>query len=586
MENNSDDKKTTPSPQYGATENIQGNGQHNLRDKATQAPIEGGPAKVTGEPVDNKDPAAASPPPPPSEVSDVPSEDISPGQNQSNPSAQPPGPPSFSSLFKKGFSLPALVDWMQQRLIQWLNGGIESSRSQQPLSLEEKEFLPSLLEIQETPASRNQHVILWSIVVFMAIAIIWSIVGKVSVVAIAPGRIIPDGDVKNIQSHQLAIVKNIYVQEGQHVKQGDVLVGLDTTISSFDLNSAEKTLRQKLLERKRLEAELSGKTDAFQETKNNNELIQRSLLENRLDGLHNKLEAARQDLRTKLADVDIAKADLDKAREQYSIVKDTEARLRGLRDEHFISEIEYLKTFKEFREAEGDINIKKQALEKAKYAAEQARTQISLVGNEWKKETLENLSKSDSDLPPAIRDAEKASYENDLQMLKAPVAGFINSLSVKNPGGVVSASQIITSIVPDNTPLIVEATLNNEDRAYIDVGQRVEVKVDTYPFQKYGVLPGHIIWISTNSDASNYATAQQQESPEERQAAGDSKITNPQDSVPHYKIRIAINQPIPQQFNLKAGMSVQADVQTDSRRVIEFILSPVVKGFNRAFSVR
>ena len=139
------------------------------------------------------------------------------------------------------------------------------------------------------------------------------------------------------------------------------------------------------------------------------------------------------------------------------------------------------------------------------------------------------------------------------------------------------------TIVPDDTPLVVEATLSNDDIGYARVGQKVDIKVDTYPFQKYGVLSGTLVWISADAEPRN--------------ATSDSASSNGNDSVGQqssksafaYRAHIRADRDSRlrmSETNLLVGMTVPVDIKTDRRRVIEFLLSPVVKYADEGIKVR
>ncbi|MGH8613057.1 MAG: biotin/lipoyl-binding protein, partial [Gammaproteobacteria bacterium] len=98
----------------------------------------------------------------------------------------------------------------------------------------ELEFLPAALEIQETPPLPAGRYILWAIMSFFAIALAWFCIGEVDIVAVAQGKIVPNGRVKIIQPLESGVVKHIRVAEGQKVKQGDLLLELDSTASGAD----------------------------------------------------------------------------------------------------------------------------------------------------------------------------------------------------------------------------------------------------------------------------------------------------------------------------------------------------------------
>jgi hemolysin D len=179
-----------------------------------------------------------------------------------------------------------------------------------------------------------------------------------------------------------------------------------------------------------------------------------------------------------------------------------------------------------------------------------------------------------------------------LKWMRAPVSGYIQKVDVTTIGQVVTAAQSLVTIVPDGTPLIVEASATNQDIGYLKVGQPVEVKVDTFPFQKYGTLKGTLEWVSPDAEDRDAASSDS----DVRSGAPDAKSDKNKDSpVPNnagyvYKIRVRTEQ---SDFRVageirpvQAGMTVQVDITTDRRRVIDFFLSPVVKYLDEGLTVR
>ena len=105
-----------------------------------------------------------------------------------------------------------------------------------PRTAEEIEFLPAHLELMETPVSPAARWTLRLIIAFFSIALLWACLGKADIVAVAPGKIVPSGRTKVIQSAETAVVKRILVEDGQEVKAGQLLVELDATGAQADLN--------------------------------------------------------------------------------------------------------------------------------------------------------------------------------------------------------------------------------------------------------------------------------------------------------------------------------------------------------------
>ena len=150
----------------------------------------------------------------------------------------------------------------------------------------------------------------------------------------------------------------------------------------------------------------------------------------------------------------------------------------------------------------------------------------------------------------------KAEQRHGLQILTAPLDGVVQQLAIHTIGGVVTPAQILMVIVPDNAALEVEATVQNRDIGFIHPGQEVEVKVETFLFTKYGTIPGKVISVS-------------------RDAVQDEKRGL------IYPIRVALGRSSinveGRQVELGAGMALTAEVKTDRRRIIDYLLSPIAR---------
>ncbi len=185
---------------------------------------------------------------------------------------------------------------------------------------------------------------------------------------------------------------------------------------------------------------------------------------------------------------------------------------------------------------------------------------------------------------------DKSRELHELKWLRSPVDGWIQKVNVTTIGGVVNPAQSLVTIVPEGTPLIVEATLSNDDVGYVREGQSVELKVDTFPIQKYGTLKGTLVWVSPDAEEkSTMANGEENGSPGNAPERAIQNVKSVKDGYV-YKVHI---RPEQSKFvlngksaTLQAGMTVQADITTDKRRVIEFFLSPLLKYVDEGVTVR
>ena len=139
---------------------------------------------------------------------------------------------------------------MWKKLQQWLDR--KSKGDKDKLQREEIEFLPAALEVVETPPSPTGRAVLWTLFVLLAVIFIWVMVGHVDEIAVANGKIIPNGEVKVVQAEDKGVIKSIHVTEGQLVKKGDLLVELDTTMTEADVNNVRHQVAYYRLDIERL----------------------------------------------------------------------------------------------------------------------------------------------------------------------------------------------------------------------------------------------------------------------------------------------------------------------------------------------
>ena len=223
---------------------------------------------------------------------------------------------------------------------------------------QETEFLPAILEVTETPPSPTGRLVMWSILTLLVVGILWSVLGHINEVAVAPGKVIPTGQVKTIQVKNKSIVKEIHVKEGQHVEKGDTLVVMDPTSTDADYDSLNKRAAYYALDIQRLEAELNGtsfspKSDPNLELKDIT--AEQSLYQSRVSQHRAEMEAAANAVNQKQAALNAERVNLNKYDEMLEIAREKERRLIELTKENAISE------FQLFEQTSQRINYEKTA---------------------------------------------------------------------------------------------------------------------------------------------------------------------------------------------------------------------------------
>lgn len=453
-------------------------------------------------------------------------------------------------------------------------------------------LLPPLLEIQETPPSPLKRWMAGTLIALVVALVIWATVGQISIVATAPGKFIPDGHLKEVQPLESSIVRGIDVTEGQHVRKGQLLVELDPTLSAAQLQANAQKYGFNRLEQARLISELTNRKPDFAGLDQSRARI---LLEERIRGAQErdyaaKLAEARASIREKSAPLAAAQATLEKYQKLSALAAQQVSSARPLVPIGAIAKIDYLKLEEALVQDDQDFVAEQKTVQQDEAALTEAQQALHQVKGDQAKDLYHELAQRVADEPTLKGDYDKSKKLYALEWLRSPVDGVVQSINVTTVGQVVTPAQSLVTIVPDGTPLIIEATVSNNDIGYIKVGQPVQVKVDTFPFEQYGTLRGTLVWISPDAEDKS---AISRDIDTRTGAIGESP-PQAQERDSHagfvYKVHIRTARA---QFmvngqprSVEPGMTVQADILTGRRRVIEFFLSPLVKYLNEGLRVR
>lgn len=430
----------------------------------------------------------------------------------------------------------------------------------------EFEFLPAVLEIQETPPSPLGRAIAWTLIAFFTIAVIWACVGKVDIVAVAQGKIIPGDRIKVIQPLEIGTVRTIHVQEGQAVTKGDLLVELDATSSGADRQRLSEQLMTAKIEAARWRAlsalefrDENRPSPSFAAPPQANPAqmaVQQRLLQNqiaeytaRLSEIHNTIEQHR-------AEQAGAKETVAKLEATLPLVAKRADALKNLADKKLASEHSYLELEQQRIEQQQDLAVQRNRLKETASAIAGAEQQRLALQAEVKRTALTELAKAEEATTALTQELVKAEQRTTLQHLTAPVSGVVQQLAVHTVGGVVTPAQQLMVVVPKEHALEIEALVKNQDIGFVRDGQIAEVKVETFPFTKYGTIDAQLLHVSND-------------------AIADEKLGLV------YSARVLMKKSVMdvegKRVNLTPGMAVTVEVKTGKRRLIEYFLSPLLQ---------
>ncbi len=437
---------------------------------------------------------------------------------------------------------------------------------------DELEFLPAALEIQETPPLPASRYILWVIMLFFTIAIVWASVGEVDIVGVAQGKIVPSGRVKIIQPLDTGVVRNIYVKEGEHVEEGQALIELDTTLTGADHESIKEQQLALKLDRARL-LMIRDKISNIQPTTDHEQSandhfltlteaspeqtrLQKERARTQLNEYHARVEALKDEKKQRQAEYGAVAQRIQQLDATIPLISERVKSLEDLLKKDMVPRVQWLELEQERIEQVKERDVQKSNLAMLDASIANITQRETALKAEFETQLLTELADAENRIAAFEQERVKAEKRVTLQKLTAPVAGTVHRLAVHTIGGVVTPAQELMHIVPGDEAMEVEAWLPNKDIGFVHEGQQAEIKVETFPFTQYGTIDAEVLNVSIDA------------TPDEHLGLV-------------YVMRVKMHQTTMQvkekMVNLTPGMAVTVEVNMGKRRLIEFLLSPMLK---------
>jgi len=432
---------------------------------------------------------------------------------------------------------------------------------------EETEFLPAALEVLETPPRPLGRVILWSLLSFVLIAVLWASFGHIDIVASAQGKIIPRGHVKIIQAADIGVVRAIHVKEGQMVRAGQPLVALDATLTDADVAQAKESQFVASIDRARASALVdsasggSGRFVAPPNTPPEIAEVQGYLVAARIAEHRTALSALREDRAQKVAELAMVTAEVAKLEEQLPLAEEQLASLVKLDKDGLVPKLRVSEVKERVVGLRQDLTIRREETGKSRAALAGVDSQIAKLQSEFRATALDAFTEADANHRLRSEEVKKADDKAALTVLASPIDGTVAQISVHTIGAVVKPADPLLVIVPQGEELIVEAMVLNKDIGFVREGQPAEIKLEAFPFTRYGIVNGVVEQISHDSVENK-----------EFGLVFPCLVRLSQTHVSVGSKRIA----------LAPGFAATAEIKTGDRRIIEFLLSPLSRRLQEA----
>ncbi|WP_417641994.1 HlyD family type I secretion periplasmic adaptor subunit [Enterobacter kobei] len=437
-------------------------------------------------------------------------------------------------------------------------------------------FLPAHLELIEKPVSVAPKVVMSCIMAFAILALLWTVIGKVDIVAVSQGKMVPVGRSKTIQSLETSMVKKIYVKDGDTVTAGQLLVELNGVGSDNDYYQSLRMLNAAKLAKYRNKALLNALEAKQSPVIDRAEMIQTGITEKEI--LASELLAQNQyhtwfiqdqQLATVLqqhkAELRASEAQISKLKNIGLIEKQRLSDFKKLLNKNYLSQHEYYEQESKTIQNSNDLNTQISQSEQIKESINQAEHERNLNSQTLIRDTMDALRQNNEDIEQLTEQMLKTKQRQTFMTLKSPVNGTVQQLATHTVGGVVMEGQTMMVIAPLEDKIEVETLVANKDIGFVRAGQDAVIKIESFPYTRYGYLTGKVKHVSF--DAIEH---------EKLGLVFSAIITLDQTEINIEGTRVP----------LSAGMNITAEIKTGKRRVIEYLLSPLQTKLDESFKER
>ncbi len=438
----------------------------------------------------------------------------------------------------------------------------------QNLEADALDFAPAILQAQQRPPSPLPRLVLRGLLALAGVMLVWAIFGRLDIVAVAQGKLVPESFVKIVQPAEPGIVREILVKEGETVAADQVLMRMDARVSAADSKIVENELKLRALQLRRIDAELSGaalikkaedESALFGEVQAQYRARRQAYLD-ALESERTMLAKARADLKAAI-EVEV------KLKRTAPIYRDQAEGWEKLAQEGFAGRLMALDRQRGYIEVEQDLRAQAHTIDSLKALIAQSEKRIAQIDSNYRQQLQNERVEASGQQLKLQQDRDKQQHRHSLLELKAPQAGIVKDLATHTVGTVVSPGTVLLTLVPHDEPLQAEVWVSNLDAGFVRPDQRVKIKLAAFPFQKYGMIEGVVRRVSIDATDSKDINGGRPN------AAGEEPL--------QYRALVALKSAYLERdgdkFWPSPGMQVNAEINLGSRSVLEYLLSPIQK---------
>ncbi|MGO7655163.1 HlyD family type I secretion periplasmic adaptor subunit [Rhizobium ruizarguesonis] len=431
------------------------------------------------------------------------------------------------------------------------------------------EFQSDAVELEERAPPRVARMTLYCVTALIASAIIWASVSSIDEVVIAPGKLVTTQPTIVVQPLETSIIRTIEVKAGEVVHAGQTLATLDATFSQADVDQQQAKFSALDAQVRRIEAELAGNDYTAGDTPD--QMLQAQLFGQRRAFYTAQLQNFEQQIAGQSAALLASKNQEAVLNDRRDGLSQIEAARERLYNKQSGSLITLLGSRDARLDVESDLTAVRGRADEAAHAYAKLSADRQAFIEDFRRAAMEQLVELRGQRDMADEELKKMALRRNMVVLTAPADSVVLDLAQRSVGSVVREAEPVVTLVPINVPLEAEVSINTRDIGRVAVGKEARVKLDAYPFQKYGTATGEVRTISQDT----FLTGQQEQT-----------ATPSQPAAPFFKARIlladtrlnATDVPV----RLLPGMTVTTEIKVGNRTVISYFLYPLLRGLDNA----
>jgi HlyD family secretion protein/adhesin transport system membrane fusion protein len=400
--------------------------------------------------------------------------------------------------------------------------------------------------------------------------IAWAAITPVKEVAVTNGQVVPSSFIRPVQHLEGGIVNQVMVKEGQLVRQGDVLIKLDPAQALAELEQTRARETGLLLKAERLRAFAESRAPNFAAVRDElsdqgQTLDQGAIFEAQERARESAAQVLVKQIEQRRADIVLYNDQITAIEPQIQLLSAEIDIRKQLMERELIPKVIFFNTMREYERLKGERSRFQGQLRAAREALAEAENRLDDHRRKLSHDAFNEMGAVTAELAQ-LREA-RAKLEDRVMRLEvvSPVRGIVQELAVTSPGAVIQAGGMVAKIVPVDDSLLVESQITPRDIGNVTIGQPVRIKVASYDFARFGAVGGHLEQVS----ASTFL---------------DEKKN------PYYKGLVALDKPYvgdnPNRNHILPGMTVQVDVITGEKTILQYLLKPIYLAANQAFQER